>query len=742
MTGFRPYACVRTHGADPETVHRFVQQLNAVLIVLSVQRRNGPIRFEARNVVRARRAQPIVEYENVEAVPVKASGEGAGFRDGRRERFIRIYFYAPAYVRVARDVLEYVYAADRASPASSPGGLGSLDDVTLVGILAGALARRDARAAADAAEAEPATKRARKPTEERMEAAAAGSMSLDAFFAQADAAAEAASRAPAAAASSSSSRKRRRGADTGNVAEVDDEAAAEADLVNPWGDANLDILFDDDDDDDTRDPSAAAAAADDAHAPVTTGFVVAGALRHVRATCATMAASLGRSLRLEAARPVEVYEADIDFVLRYLIDAGFKPEECVRLRPGSRAQVLYREAGARELNDVTLPDVHWCDLVRCTDDAFQDAVPPQIVASFDIETETGPAGAFPKAESERVFTICVTMLDPVVDGTGAHAVRRAFQLGAVALPSAAEQLERQRFVVEREDLYCFACEEELLLAFGRFMRALQPDVLTGFYIDGFDVPYLIDRASARGIGSQFASLARSDAGALRSIERTFSSRAHGTHVYRESSADGLCVLDLWQTLKRSTSFKLRSYSLESVAQKFLGESKADVPYSAINGLQATPDGRHRLVYYCFKDTDLPARILGKLQTLVELIERARLVGTPLDMLMRRGMQVQGKAYVYRKCLRHVDGSRYLIYTRTSAEVAAAASASYVGTCRPQSPGSLAQVWRRLRCRAAARSARPRRRHARFQQPLSLDHAHLWHLYYDARAGCRSRGAIG
>jgi len=45
-------------------------------------------------------------------------------------------------------------------------------------------------------------------------------------------------------------------------------------------------------------------------------------------------------------------------------------------------------------------------------------------------------------------------------------------------------------------------------------------------------------------------------------ERSFSSSAHGTHLYKEVTGEGLWVWDLYQAFKRSTSYKLRSYSLE------------------------------------------------------------------------------------------------------------------------------------------------------------------------------------
>lgn len=41
---------------------------------------------------------------------------------------------------------------------------------------------------------------------------------------------------------------------------------------------------------------------------------------------------------------------------------------------------------------------------------------------------------------------------------------------------------------------CFNREQDLLDAWADFVRELDPDVLTGYNINNFDVAYLIDRA--------------------------------------------------------------------------------------------------------------------------------------------------------------------------------------------------------------------------------------------------------
>lgn len=43
------------------------------------------------------------------------------------------------------------------------------------------------------------------------------------------------------------------------------------------------------------------------------------------------------------------------------------------------------------------------------------------------------------------------------------------------------------------DVRTFQREIDLLMAFDQFLRVYDPDVITGYNIDGFDLPYLINR---------------------------------------------------------------------------------------------------------------------------------------------------------------------------------------------------------------------------------------------------------
>lgn len=160
----------------------------------------------------------------------------------------------------------------------------------------------------------------------------------------------------------------------------------------------------------------------------------------------------------------------------------------------------------------------------------------------------------------------------------------------------------------------------MLQAWRDFVNEVDPDVVIGYNIAGFDLPYLLDRAKALHINKfpylgrlnstqttvrtssyrqlTLASFLRTD---IKTITKDthFSSKAYGQRDSKETSLDGRLQLDLLQYMQRE--HKLRSYTLNAVCAHFLGEQKEDVHHSVITELQnGTPESRRRLAVYCLK----------------------------------------------------------------------------------------------------------------------------------------------
>jgi DNA polymerase delta subunit 1 len=192
-----------------------------------------------------------------------------------------------------------------------------------------------------------------------------------------------------------------------------------------------------------------------------------------------------------------------------------------------------------------------------------------------------------------------------------------------------------------------ASEEEMLRAWARFLREVDPDILTGYNVQNFDLPYILNRCKKLKV--EEAQVLGRLVGVKASMrDTTFQSSAHGKRENIETQVDGRVVFDMLQYMRRE--HKLSSYSLNSVSAHFLSQQKEDVHHSIIADLQrGSAEDRRRLAVYCLKDAFLPQRLADKLMVVINHVELCRVVGVPLDFLLSRGQQIRVVSMLYRKC---------------------------------------------------------------------------------------------
>ena len=133
-----------------------------------------------------------------------------------------------------------------------------------------------------------------------------------------------------------------------------------------------------------------------------------------------------------------------------------------------------------------------------------------------------------------------------------------------------------------------------------FVRKVDPDIITGYNIQNFDLPYIIDRARhlkvnyahefseinlVFQIDSQVSLLGRVDKSPCRIRDAQLSSKQMGNRVNKLIVIEGRIIFDVLQVVLRD--YKLRSYTLNSVSYHFLNEQKEDVEHTIITDLQVT-----------------------------------------------------------------------------------------------------------------------------------------------------------
>lgn len=335
---------------------------------------------------------------------------------------------------------------------------------------------------------------------------------------------------------------------------------------------------------------------------------------------------------------LQIFESKIDFVIRFMVDLDIVGCNWIELPAGKHFE------SNRDLTHCQIErTIDYRDVISHQPDGYWSKVGPFRILSFDIEC-AGRKGIFPEPDLDPVIQIA-----NVVTTRGSDIKKKII----FALDSCAP--------IEDVDLYTFESEEQLLASWSIFVNKYDPDIITGYNIQNFDFPYLIDRAKALNIYS-FPLLGRVRHENTIYRSKMISSKQLGSRENKDINISGRTLLDLLLIILRD--YKLRSFTLNSVSEHFLNEKKEDVHHSIITDLQNGDQfTRQRLARYCLKDALLPLRLMDKLMSLINYMEMARVTGVPFNFLLSRGQQIK----VMSQLLRQTKKKKYFIPTLQTVE---------------------------------------------------------------------------
>uniref|UniRef100_A0A674N4H3 DNA polymerase n=2 Tax=Takifugu rubripes TaxID=31033 RepID=A0A674N4H3_TAKRU len=335
----------------------------------------------------------------------------------------------------------------------------------------------------------------------------------------------------------------------------------------------------------------------------------------------------------------QAFEANIDFEIRFMVDTNVVGCCWIELPKGK-----YR---VREENDLLVTDsqclgkvsfcqyevdIGWTDFISHPAEGDWQRIAPLRVLSFDIEC-AGRKGIFPEADKDPVIQIA-SMVQR--QGETEPFIRTVFTLQSCAS-------------IVGSQILCFTQETKLLQSWAEFLRTVDPDIITGYNIQNFDFPYLLNRAATLKVNPfPYLGRIRNSKSVLRDLN--FQSKQMGRRENKTMNMEGRVQFDLLQVLLRD--YKLRSYTLNAVSFHFLQEQKEDVQHSIITDLQnGNEQTRRRLAVYCLKDAYLPLRLLQKLMCVINYMEMARVTGVPLTYLLSRGQQIKVVSQLLRQAMK-------------------------------------------------------------------------------------------
>lgn len=194
----------------------------------------------------------------------------------------------------------------------------------------------------------------------------------------------------------------------------------------------------------------------------------------------------------------------------------------------------------------------------------------------------------------------------------------------------------------------FETEEQMLYRFCNIVLEYDPDIISGYNINTFDLPYVLERCEMLGVTKHCCIFSRrKNLGVYYHKQESFT-KQFGTKTTYTYVCPGRTMFDLYPYMK--DNHKLPQYRLDDVARAFLvtdrGEpmvdwtgkplQKEDMPYEEIPVCFQTPEGRVRIASYCLHDSVLVYYINKVLLLDIVVVSMCKVLGCTLDVTLNRG----------------------------------------------------------------------------------------------------------
>lgn len=269
---------------------------------------------------------------------------------------------------------------------------------------------------------------------------------------------------------------------------------------------------------------------------------------------------------------IKTYESDIDPLRRFLMEKNLNSQ-------------LKVTGTAEKINSYfrfTNPVIEPCNIT-----------PDFTIASIDIETG---------AKTNQLYSIAAHV-------TGKNNVhKKVFMLGE-------KQKRSPEYLMYYED------ERSLLNSFFNWFEQIDPDIIIGWHVIGFDLVFLDNKCRELGISLDIA-------------------RANGRVSIRQRkpsghfiSVTGRVVID-GPSMLRASFFNFEDFKLETVAQELLGEGKTIAPDTdKVEEIERQfREDKIALAEYNLKDAELVTDIFKKTGLIELSVRRAQISGLLMDQL--------------------------------------------------------------------------------------------------------------
>ena len=192
-----------------------------------------------------------------------------------------------------------------------------------------------------------------------------------------------------------------------------------------------------------------------------------------------------------------------------------------------------------------------------------------LIMGFDIEVNSTNPSAMPKAEKpgDKVFQISCVLFRHGDDEKNME--KCLLTLGE----------PDPKTVGEDTEIYMYETEHDLLIGYTEFIQEKNPNIIVGYNILNFDIPYMIDRAKMNYCIFDFDQQGFNRYGHAKEKTIKWSSSAYGNQTFQFLDAEGRLYVDLLPLVKRD--YKMDNYKLKTISTFFLGSTKEPLSVKGI-----------------------------------------------------------------------------------------------------------------------------------------------------------------
>uniref|UniRef100_A0A7I4AID5 DNA polymerase delta catalytic subunit n=2 Tax=Physcomitrium patens TaxID=3218 RepID=A0A7I4AID5_PHYPA len=327
----------------------------------------------------------------------------------------------------------------------------------------------------------------------------------------------------------------------------------------------------------------------------------------------------------------------------------FKMEECKPIRIPLEANLKLMELmdekfaeveskGNKEYKEVTIMASRIYLEYTCSWNAIQVIdqidVPRPLIMCMDIEVYSSNASAMPDPciKKDRLFMISVASQRYLMPNTSKKYILYTGQCN---------------IDVDEMDTRTFSTERNLIEAYFLLIKEINLDVIIGYNIFMFDFEYIDIRLQRKLIN--LPSSSRVQGIGTERIDINWNSSAYRFNNYVIIDLPRHTVIDVYQYVTKE--YKLQSYSLSSVSEKFTRNKKIDLPYKEVFNLYVKGDKEsiETIARYCIVDSLLTIALFDNMNICVSVTKMATVARTRIRDLYTRGQQIRVKSQLYKEC---------------------------------------------------------------------------------------------